>query len=97
MRRAVAMIGLVLLVTGVASRAAADPSTSTPTSTSTPPSLATHPPPPLDTPPTPSRPFYQSTWFWGAIGAMAFAGGALYLVSRDNGSQTIHLEMQVPH
>jgi hypothetical protein len=42
------------------------------------------------------RPFYLSPWFWGAIGAAAFAGGAVYLATRDTSSGTIKLQMRVP-
>ena len=42
-------------------------------------------------------PFYESGWFWGAIGAAALAGGAAYLATRDSSASTIHLEVQVPH
>jgi hypothetical protein len=42
------------------------------------------------------RPFYESPWFWGALGVAAAAGVASYLLTRDNGSSTIHLHMQVP-
>jgi hypothetical protein len=44
-----------------------------------------------------SRPFFLSPWFWGALGIAAAAGGVAYLVTRDSGSHTIHLEVQVPH
>jgi hypothetical protein len=49
--------------------------------------------------PTPPRrkAFYETGWFWGALGAAAFAGGAIFLATRDNGAQTIHLQLQVPH
>ncbi|HXX69602.1 MAG TPA: hypothetical protein VEK07_20625 [Polyangiaceae bacterium] len=60
------------------------------------PALATHPVPRADTH-TGARPFYLSPWFWGALGVAAAAGGAAYLVSRDGGSPTIHLEVEVPH
>lgn len=43
-----------------------------------------------------SRPFYVSPWFWGAIGVAALAGGGAYLLSRDTGSSTIHLQVQGP-
>ncbi len=39
--------------------------------------------------------FYESGWFWGALGAAALAGGAFYFVSRDSSAPTIHLELQV--
>jgi hypothetical protein len=45
---------------------------------------------------TPSRPFYVSPWFWAAVGAAAFGGVALYFATRDNGPDTIHLQLQVP-
>jgi hypothetical protein len=62
-----------------------------------PPTLATHEGPlVLSAPPAP-RHFYESGWFWGAIGAAAFTGGAVYFATRDSSSPTIHLEMQVPH
>jgi hypothetical protein len=44
----------------------------------------------------PSRPFYASPWFWGAIGAAALGGTALYFATRDNSPSTIHLQLQVP-
>ena len=43
-----------------------------------------------------SHPFYTSPWFWGAVGAAAFGGTAVYFATRDNSTGTIHLEMQVP-
>jgi hypothetical protein len=44
-----------------------------------------------------SKAFYQSGWFWGAVGAAVFAGGALFFATRDSSGQTIHLDVQVPH
>jgi hypothetical protein len=44
----------------------------------------------------PSRPFYVSPWFWGAIGAAALGGVAVFVATRDNSPDTIHLQMQVP-
>jgi hypothetical protein len=61
------------------------------------PALATHEEPVLVTTPPRPRAFYESGWFWGAIGAAAFAGGAVFFATRDNGASTIHLQMQVPH
>jgi hypothetical protein len=60
--------------------------------------------PPLATSPTPpprpkepeSHPFYTSPWFWGAVGAAAFGGTAVWFATRDNSPSTIHLELQVP-
>ncbi len=43
-----------------------------------------------------SKPFYLSPWFWGAIGAAAFGGLAVFLVTRDTSDGQIHLQMQVP-
>ena len=43
-----------------------------------------------------STPFYQSPWFWGAIGAAAFGAAAVYFATRDNSPSTIHLQVQVP-
>jgi len=68
-----------------------------PTPPSRAPSLATHEGPELDNAPPKPRQFYQSGWFWGALGAAAFAAGAVFLATRDNGTSTIHLQMQVPH
>ncbi len=43
-----------------------------------------------------SHPFYTSPWFWTAVGAALVGAGAVYLGTRDNGAQAIHLQMQVP-
>ncbi len=59
------------------------------------PALATHEAPTSDREGRGS-PFYQSPWFWGGIGAAAAAAAAIYLATRDSGSPTIHLEVQVP-
>jgi hypothetical protein len=61
------------------------------------PQLATHEEPSIQNAPPPRRHFYESGWFWGAVAAAALGGGAIYLATRDNGSQTIHLELQTPH
>jgi hypothetical protein len=61
------------------------------------PVLATHEEPILTGPPPKGKAFYESGWFWGALGAAAFAGGAIFFATRDNGESTIHLQMQVPH
>jgi hypothetical protein len=80
--------------------AAPPPSTAAPVTPPSPasaaPALATHPVPPAPAHPAP-RAFWTNGWFWGAIGAAAFAGGAAYFITRDNTASTIHLEMQVPH
>jgi len=68
-------------------------------STTAAPAAALHAIPPL--PPKPhedeSKPFYLSPWFWGAVGAAAVVGGGIYLMSRDTGTDQIHLKMQLPH
>ena len=64
------------------------------------PALATRDLPVREAPkkePSHGTPFYESGWFWGAIGAAALAGGAAYLATRDSSASTIHLEVQVPH
>jgi len=43
-----------------------------------------------------SRPFYTSPWFWGAIGAAAFAGAAFYFATRNSSDPNISLQVQVP-
>ncbi|HWL85473.1 MAG TPA: hypothetical protein VNO21_06705 [Polyangiaceae bacterium] len=43
-----------------------------------------------------SHPLYKSPWFWGAIGMAAAVGAGIFLIARDGGSNTIHLQMQVP-
>jgi hypothetical protein len=42
------------------------------------------------------HPFYTSPWFWGALGAAAFAGVAFYFVTRDSSDPMIQLQVQVP-
>lgn len=42
------------------------------------------------------KPFYVSPWFWGAIGAAVFAGGAVYLATRESDNGQIRLQMRVP-
>jgi hypothetical protein len=64
--------------------------------TSAPP-LATHEEPVLAAPPPHRKAFYESGWFWGAVGAAAFASGAIFFATRDNGESTIHLQATVPH
>jgi hypothetical protein len=57
--------------------------------------LATHELPPADG--SSSRHFYESGWFWGALGLAALAGGAVFFATRDSSTPTIHLEAQVQH
>jgi len=60
------------------------------------PSAALHEGPRIENAPPASKKFYESAWFWGAIGAAVFAGGAVYFATRDNSASTIHLQMQAP-
>jgi hypothetical protein len=86
-----------------AASAASGPATTAPTAAPPPaPTMIPGPPGILsDTPPVAahvSKSFYQSGWFWGAVGAAVFAGGALFFATRGDGSgQNIHLDVQVPH
>jgi hypothetical protein len=58
------------------------------------PALATHETP-RSAPAPSSRAFYESAWFWGALGGAALAGGLVFLATRDTSPSTIHLELQV--
>jgi len=60
------------------------------------PALAPTPPPIKDEKVPGSRPFYTSPWFWGAIGAAAFAGAAFYFATRDSSDPNIQLQVRVP-
>jgi hypothetical protein len=53
--------------------------------------------PRIDNTPPSHRMFYESPWFWGAIGAAAFAAVGIFFATRDNSTNTIHLQLQVPH
>ena len=61
------------------------------------PPLATHEELAVTNQPPKPKAFYESGWFWGALGAAAFAGGAVFFATRDNGGSSIHLDMQLPH
>jgi hypothetical protein len=58
------------------------------------PALATAAIPPEKPKSSESHPFYTSPWFWGAVGAAAFGGTAVYFATRDNSTGTIHLQLQ---
>jgi len=58
--------------------------------------LAPSPAPITDDKVPATRPFYASPWFWGAIGAAAFAGAAFYFATRDSSDPNIQLQVQVP-
>jgi len=74
----------------------ATPTTNSAASTSTTPLVVTPPTAPRSEQKPGSKPFYLSPWFWGAIGAAAFGGLAVFLVTRDTSDGQIHLQMQVP-
>jgi hypothetical protein len=59
------------------------------------PPLATHEAPQKSSDVTPSRPFYASAWFWGALGGAVLIGGGVYFAAKDTSPSTIHLELQV--
>jgi hypothetical protein len=59
-------------------------------------SAATQPVPTMQPREGESKPFYASPWFWGGLGAAALLGAGFYFASRDSGTDTIHLQMQVP-
>ncbi len=58
--------------------------------------LVPTPPPPGSDSPSHGKPFYYSPWFWGAVGAAALGGVAVYFATRDSDPSTIHLQLQVP-
>jgi hypothetical protein len=66
------------------------------TSASAAPSAALREGPRIENAPPAPKKFYESAWFWGAIGGALFAGGAVFFATRDNSSGTIHLQMQAP-
>lgn len=59
------------------------------------PVLATHES--ADNVPPRHREFYESGWFWGAIGAAAVAGAAVFFATRDSQASAIHLHVEVSH
>lgn len=83
-------------VTSLSRTFGADGAVAPPPPLSAPP-LATHEEPVVAAPPPHPKAFYETGWFWGAVGAAAFAGGAIFFATRDNGDATIHLQAQVPH
>jgi hypothetical protein len=72
---------------------AASPTSTTGTAHAPP--LATSAAPEAKPKPAESHPFYTSPWFWGAVGAAAFGGAAVYFATRDNTPTAIHLQLQV--
>ncbi len=57
-------------------------------------------PPPATKPkqdaPAPSKPFYLSPWFWGALGAAVVGGLAIVLATQDMSGDTLKLQLKVP-
>jgi hypothetical protein len=63
--------------------------------------VALHPVPagaahPADSGASGKQAFYQSPWFWAAAGAALFAAGAVYFATRNDSSDNIQLQLQVP-
>jgi hypothetical protein len=74
------------------------PAPVTPAATTAPaPAAALREGPKVENMPSGSKKFYESPWFWGALGVAAAAAAAAYFLTRDNGSDTIHLQLQAPH
>lgn len=55
--------------------------------------LTVVPPPPAK---DKSKSFYESPWFWVAVGGAALLGGGIFLATRDWSGDTVHVRMQVP-
>ncbi len=54
---------------------------------------------PANTPPAKdksSKMFWESPWFWVALGSAALIGGAVFLGTRDWSTDNVHVRMQVP-
>jgi hypothetical protein len=99
------LAALVPLLLAPSSAAFADPPMPAPTASSpattgggaaSAPDLATHEVS-ASTAPKRNRQFYESGWFWGALGAAAFVGGVIFFATRDNSASAIHLHVEVPH
>jgi hypothetical protein len=45
---------------------------------------------------TKSKAFYESPWFWGAIGAVVLIGGGILIATQVQTSDTIHLQLRMP-
>ena len=43
-----------------------------------------------------SKSFWQSPWFWVAIGAAALIGGGVLIATNVQTSDTIHLQLRMP-
>lgn len=94
-------VALLLVFFGGLSTALAEPSEpqaplpAAPTGAAGAPALATHEVSPGTTAAR-HHEFYESGWFWAAIGAAAFVGGVAFLATRDSNPSAIHLHVEVP-
>jgi hypothetical protein len=52
--------------------------------------------PPPKPKPSESKPFYESPWFWLAIGTAVLVGGGVLIATNLQTSDTIHLKVQLP-
>jgi hypothetical protein len=68
----------------------------------TPPPLVTavpkepEPAKPTDKPKEKSKSFYESPWFWAAIGAALLIGGGVLIATNIQTSDTIHMQVKLP-
>jgi len=68
----------------------------------TPPPLVTavpkepQPAKPTDKPKEKSKSFYESPWFWAAIGAALLIGGGVLIATNVQTSDTIHMQVKLP-
>ncbi len=46
--------------------------------------------------PRASKPFYASTWFWGAIAGSAFLGSVVYFASQTPSDDTVRVRLELP-
>jgi len=101
-KRCLTLVALLPVLLLPPCAASADPGVSMPPASPPPagasaaPALATHEVGD-GTAPARHREFYESGWFWGALGAAAFVGTVVFLATRDNGAPAIHLHVEVPH
>jgi len=60
--------------------------------------VSKEPPPakPKDQPKEKSKSFYESPWFWAAIGAAVLIGGGVLIATSVQTSDTIHMQVKLP-
>jgi hypothetical protein len=51
---------------------------------------------PKDKPKEKSKSFYESPWFWAAIGAALLIGGGVLIATNVQTSDTIHMQVKLP-